>query len=112
LSKVISPVIPKNIKNKTYALLGSDYNTDLSPVLKDVIKNMLSTDVTDYAKRIRIPTLLIYGDKDTSTPLWMAQELKGCIVDSQLCVIHNQDHWVHQNQAEEVAKHMESFLHA
>jgi pimeloyl-ACP methyl ester carboxylesterase len=103
LSSIVGPITPTKIKDKVYAYLGSDYSSALTPTLKQVIKYALSTDVSKFAKSINIPTLLLYGDADSSTPLWMGQELKELIPDARIQVIPGGDHWIHEKHPDEIA---------
>jgi pimeloyl-ACP methyl ester carboxylesterase len=99
LSFVLRRFIPKNFKNTLYKKLGSDYNTELSPVHKKIINNLLQTDVQGDAKNIDIPTLLIYGDADMHTPVSMGRVLNNAIQKSKLEVLAGADHWLHQSNA-------------
>lgn len=90
------PVIKNYTKDalqKARSYFGSsDYN-NAPEVMKKTLVNLVNDDMTPYIKNIKASTLLIWGDKDTATPLWMAQKLQKVIPDCGLCVIENTGHW-------------------
>jgi len=109
LSKPLRRLLPGTMKAKFYKKIGSDYDPSLSPVLKEIIANMLTSDVQSYASNISAPTLLIYGELDSSTPPRFGQKLHGLIKGSQYHEITGQDHWLHQRAAREVARYIQEF---
>ncbi len=110
MSKIFRHITPKNLKNRFYSVIGSDYKADLSEIHKKVINQTLSADIQTDARAIEIPTLLIYGSKDTSTPVWMGEKLASLILGSKIEIIDGENHWVHQTSAGETARYIEDFL--
>jgi pimeloyl-ACP methyl ester carboxylesterase len=51
---------------------SADYR-DLTPNGKKTFNNIVGRDLIEEVKNIKIPTLLIYGAKDRSTPTYMAK---------------------------------------
>ena len=51
----------------------------------------LSGKLANFSK-LGMPTLLIWGDKDTITPLWQGEELKKVISNSSLNVLKGLGH--------------------
>lgn len=49
-------------------------------------------DIRDRVSGIRVPTLIIVGDKDTSTPINMSRYLRGQIEGSKLAIIPDSKH--------------------
>jgi hypothetical protein len=60
---------------------------------KDVIEEVKRLDITEYARKVTSPTLLLHGDIDTEVPLGhskkMLELLKG---EKKLIVIHGMEH--------------------
>lgn len=94
---------PRRLKNRLYRRVGSDYQHDLLPQQKAVLKNVLAVDIQAAVQHINTPTLLIYGDKDVATPLAQGQKLAEAIPDAELVVIAGGDHWIHTNHAADIA---------
>ena len=109
-SKIIRNFVPNKLKNKLYKKVGSDYSTQLSPVHKKIIANVLQHDVQQIASQITVPALLVYGQKDVHTPISMGQALHRSMPTSKLVVLPDQDHWLHQSAASDIAVKIRKFL--
>lgn len=112
IAKLLIFALPKNtqrkIKKKLYTRIGSDYM--VVEELQDVFKRIVSYDVLNDARKIKNPTLLIYGSNDLITPLWQAKKIAEAIPDSKLEVIEGAEHFPHKQQPEKVKKLIEDFL--
>ncbi len=71
---------------------SADYNA-APPVLRQTLVSLVNTDIRDILPRITASTLLIWGEKDTATPLSDAKIIEKSIKDCGLCVIPNTGHW-------------------
>lgn len=91
-----APVINKfsgNLLEKARKNYGSaDYNA-APPVLRQTLVSLVNTDLRDILPNIKCPTLLIWGENDTATPLSDAKIIEGLIPDAGLCVIKNAGHF-------------------
>ena len=70
---------------------SADYKA-ASPVMRQTMNNVLRIDLQDKMPRIRAEVLLIYGDRDTATPLLYGQIMEQKIPGSGLAVIQNAGH--------------------
>jgi pimeloyl-ACP methyl ester carboxylesterase len=61
-------------------------------VLKNTLVKIVTEDQTPDLGKVRCPTLLIWGDSDTETPLEMGQRFHALISDSRLVVLKGQGH--------------------
>ena len=59
---------------------------------------MISQDLTERYDGIRQSTLLIWGDRDTETPLWMGREMEKRIPDSALILLEGGTHFAYLEQ--------------
>jgi pimeloyl-ACP methyl ester carboxylesterase len=100
--------IQAKLKKKLYTRIGSDYM--VVEELQDVFKRIVSYDVIEDARRLKTPTLLIYGSQDLVTPLWQAEKIAGAVEDSKLEVIEGAEHFPHKDQPEKVKNLIEEFL--
>lgn len=96
------------IRRKLYDTLGSDYFR--AGALKDTFVKVVSEDLSDYAANITIPTLLVWGRQDTSTPLTHGERLHELIESSQLDIVNGAGHFVHREQPEKVVEFITRFL--
>lgn len=100
--------IRKKIKNKFYKIISSDY-ADAGP-MQNTFKAVVEEDLSDYARKIKSETLLIWGENDIATPLSQAKKLNKLISNSQLKIIAGSSHFVHIEKSEEVVKLIEEFI--
>ena len=89
-------------------MIGSDYLA--AGPLKETFLNIISEDLSDSAKKITQPTLLIWGEDDTETPLSDGKKMAGLIPNSKLEVIKNAGHFVYKEKTAEVAESIRKFL--
>ena len=71
---------------------SADYNA-APPVLRPSLVSLVNTDLRDILENIKCPTLLIWGENDTDTPLSSAELIKSKIADCGLCVIKGTGHF-------------------
>lgn len=62
---------------------SSDY-ADASPMMRRILSKVVNEDLTDRLPLISAPTLLIWGENDTATPLSDAKKMARLIPDSGL----------------------------
>ena len=109
VSKVIGFAVPRSWKTKFYKIIGSDYGPELSAIHKKVIARTLGCDVQADAVRITVPSLLIYGTRDTATPPDFGRTFARLIPVARLELVEGEQHWVHQTAAREVAQLIREF---
>jgi len=88
------------IKNHSEPLLekarnhygSADYNA-APEVLRKTLVSLVNTDLRDILHKISCPTLLIWGDNDTATPLSDAKIIESLIPDAGLCVLEGTGHY-------------------
>lgn len=86
--------ILRRAKHKLYKLmkwssnnLGSPDYRQLSPIMKKTFVNIVNYYQEEEARKITIPTLIIWGDKDKDTPRYMAKRLSVLINDSAVIIL-------------------------
>ncbi len=100
----------EELLNKARAHYGSaDYNA-APPVLRKTLVNLVNTDLRDILPNIKAPTLLIWGDNDTATPLSDAKIIESLIPDAGLCVIKGTGHFSFCERPGEAIAIIRSFL--
>src|SRR3972149_2244169 len=88
----------EKLRQKIYKFIGSDY-LDAHEMQKTFLK-IISEDLSENAKKINTPTLLIWGENDTETPLSDGKLLSRLISHSKLEIINEAGHFVHQEKPE------------
>lgn len=74
---------------------GSKDYKSLSLIMKQTFKNIVNEDLTPFTKNITLPTLIVWGDKDKETPIYMAKMLHKNIANSGLIVFKGCGHFAY-----------------
>ena len=74
-----------------------DYNA-LDEEMRKTFIRIISQDLTELYSRFSSSTLLIWGDADTETPLWMAKEMEKRIPDAGLVIFEGGSHFAYLEQ--------------
>jgi len=83
----------KRLKLNTKNSGSSDYR-QLPVNMKKVFVSVVNTNLIDYFASItKTKTLLLWGEKDKDTPLYMAKKLKKLIKNSEIVVLKNCSHY-------------------
>ena len=76
-----------------YQKFGSVDYRDSSGVMRKVLVIVVNENLKDLLKTIKAPTLIIWGDQDMDTPLYMAHIMEKEIEDSGLVVLEGTGHY-------------------
>jgi len=79
-------------------------------VVLDAFRASVSSDVSSYAARVSVPTLLIAADRDDITALPAQHELRALFPDARLTVIDGVGHLIHYEKPQEAAAAIQGFL--
>ena len=88
---------------------SADYNA-APPVLRKTLVNLVNTDLRDRLPDIKASSLLIWGDKDTATPLSDAKIIESLIPDAGLCVLEGCGHFSYAENPYRANAILNSFL--
>ncbi len=88
---------------------SADYNA-APEVLRKTLVSLVNTDLRDIIHNISCPTLLIWGENDTATPLADAKIIESLIPDSGLCVIKGTGHYSFCERPYEAHAILNSFI--
>lgn len=90
--------------------MGSRDYKNASEVMKKILVNVVNEDLSECAKKINAPTLLIWGDRDTEAPVEDAKELEKIIPDAGLIVLPNSTHYAYLENLPQVINILNNFL--
>ena len=90
--------------------IGSRDYKSASEIMRKILVNVVNEDLSDCAKKIKCPTLLIWGDNDTEAPLDDAKELEKIIDDAALIVLPNSTHYAYLENLDYITKILNSFF--
>lgn len=78
--------------------------------LRGSFSRVVRQDLRPLLPQIRQKTLLVWGEKDTATPLFMGQAMQREIPDARLLVYAADDHFAYLNQPARFVTAVEAFL--
>ena len=76
---------------------SKDYNA-LDEQMRKTFVKIVSQDLQPLLPIVSVPTLLVWGDQDTETPLWMGQTMAKEIPDAGLAVLEGGTHFAYLEQ--------------
>lgn len=88
---------------------SADYQ-QVSGVMRATFVNVVNEDLLPYAARVKLSTLLIWGDQDQDTPLRQAKLLEKTIPDAGLVVWEGAGHYSYLDRLDETVKVMDYFF--
>jgi pimeloyl-ACP methyl ester carboxylesterase len=80
---------------------GSEDYRNSKPMMRQILIKVVNEDLTEYLQQIKAPTLIIWGDKDSETPIWMAEIMEKTIPDAGLVVFKNAGHYSYLEKPED-----------
>lgn len=90
----------ESMEEKLRRKYGSpDYNR-LDEEMRKTFVKVVNLDLTERYDRIHQSTLLIWGDQDTETPIWMGREIEKRINDCALIPFEGGSHFAYLEQLE------------
>lgn len=98
------------LQNAVRSHFGSADYKNASPMMREVLKNVVNQDLRGYLPGIKASTLLIWGENDTATPLWMGRELEKSIKDAGLVVFEKSGHFAYLEQYNRFITVVKQFL--
>ena len=86
-----------------------DYNA-LDEEMRKTFVKVINQDLSDLYGRFQASTLLIWGDADTETPLWMGKEMEKRIPDAGLVTLEGGSHFAYLEQLDRFVLIVRQFL--
>jgi pimeloyl-ACP methyl ester carboxylesterase len=97
--------VQKKVKNA-----GSTDYKSLPDHMKKTFVNVVNEDLSPYLKDIKSPSLLVWGEDDTDTPLIYGQKMEQEIADAGLVVLKNAGHYSYLDQFPQFIAVVNSFF--
>ncbi len=89
--------------------IGSRDYKAASPVMRQTLVNVVNEDLSEYAKDIEEPTLLIWGEYDEEAPVEEARMLESIMVDAALIVLPG-THYAYLENLPRVISILDNFI--
>lgn len=98
------------IANIMKRYIGSTDYKNASEVMRGVLVQSINIEMTEDVKKIKCPTLLIWGTLDTAVPLLRAYELEKLIKNSGVVVYEGATHYAYLERINSVINVLDSFF--
>lgn len=95
---------------KFYKKFGSTDYQESSGVMRKILVTVVNENLLALLENIKVPTLLIWGDEDTSTPLYMGKIMENKIKDSGLVVLEGTGHYSYLDDYQKFTRILRNFL--
>lgn len=110
-NKYIKQTFPKALE-KLKKNFGSEDYKNAVPVMRDTLVKVVNEDLSIYLPKIKVPTLIIWGTKDTATPIEDALLMEKLIPDAGVVKIEGAGHYSFLENPQLVNSVLESFLNS
>lgn len=107
--KLVKKLFP-NALEKFQKNAGSEDYRNSPPALKQSMVKLLNDDMRDLLPNIKVPTLLLWGENDTATPIEDAELMEKTIPDAGLVRVPGCSHYVFLEQPVYINTIIKTFL--
>ncbi|MDF2936762.1 MAG: alpha/beta hydrolase family protein [Paenibacillaceae bacterium] len=89
---------------------GSEDYKQATPLMRQTLVKLVNEDLKAYLPKIQSPTLLIWGELDTATPLTHGKLMEKLIPNAGLVTLKGGGHWVYAQRPRETVIILNNFL--
>ena len=100
----------ETVLNKIRTKKGSSDYSNSTPKMRAILSKVVNEDLKHVMPSIKCPTLLIWGEKDTATPIGDAKIMEKLIPDAGLVSFPNAGHYSFLDNAFQYQAVLRSFL--
>ncbi|MBD5517364.1 MAG: alpha/beta hydrolase [Lachnospiraceae bacterium] len=108
-TKVMHFLYPDAVDNMRRKRGSSDYNS-ATPLMRATLVKVVNEDLEPIIGQVQCPTLLIWGDLDTATPIGDAKRMEELIKDAGLVVCEGAGHFSFAEQPAKVNGALKAFF--
>ena len=108
-TKVMHFLYPDAVENMRRKRGSSDYNS-ATPLMRATLVKVVNEDLEPLIHLVKCPTLLIWGDLDTATPIGDAKRMEELIADAGLVVCEGAGHFSFAEQPAKVNGALKAFF--
>ena len=108
-TKVLHFLYPDAVENMRKKRGSADYN-NATPIMRSTLVKVVNEDLKHLISKVSCPTLIIWGDKDTATPIDDARQMEQLIADAGLVVCEGAGHYSFLEQPAKVHGALKAFF--
>ena len=91
-TKLLHFLYPDAVENMRKKRGSADYN-NATPIMRQTLVKVVNEDLKPLISQISCPTLIVWGDNDTATPIDDARQMEQIIPDAGLVVCEGAGHY-------------------
>ncbi|MBP3920367.1 MAG: alpha/beta hydrolase [Bacilli bacterium] len=103
------PVL-KNLEEFAKRHMGSTDYRNASGIMREILVGTVNLDITEEVKKIKCPTLLIWGTKDEAVSIERAKQLEKLIPDAGLVIYDECTHYAYLERIGQTINVLKSFF--
>lgn len=100
----------KNLESFAKKHIGSEDYRNASELMRKILVNTVNLDIREEVKKIKCPTIIIWGTNDEAVDVKEAYELESLIVDSGTIIYEGKTHYAYLENLNQTINIMKSFL--
>lgn len=100
----------KKVKEKMMKNAGSEDYRALEGAMRSSFVEIVNLDLSPYLKEIDCEVLLVWGEHDDATPLWMGKQMEKEMPNAGLAIFENEGHYAYFNQMQRFLNVIDIFL--
>lgn len=108
-AKVLTYKCLKKFKPRSIQMGSEDFQ-QASTTMRGVLVKTVEEDLRPLLKEIMVETLLVWGECDQATPLWMGECMEAEMANATLIVLEGEDHFAYFHQPARFLAILEYFL--
>ena len=108
--KTVKKMVPEKFADLAKKYIGSADYKKADPRLRKILVEVVNADLTEDARNIKCPTLLIWGTNDDAAPIAEARELESILSDGALIELEGYGHYAYIEAKDQVKNILDSFL--
>lgn len=90
--------------------MGSTDYRNASPMMRDILVKHVNTDITENVKKIKCPTIIIWGTNDAAVPIEDAYELEKLIKDAAVIPYEGCTHYAYLERLNQTVSIIKNFI--
>lgn len=90
--------------------IGSTDYRNASPMMRNILVKHVNTDITEDVKKIKCPTIIIWGTNDIAVPIEDAYELETLIKDSAVIPYEGCTHYAYLERINQTVSIIRNFI--
>ncbi|HUB99403.1 MAG TPA: alpha/beta hydrolase [Solirubrobacterales bacterium] len=112
LGRVIGLLGPpgRKLQDRMRSRVASTDYAEASPAMRETFRRVIAEDLAELLPEIKVPSLLVWGDIDEDTPLWMGERMAELLPDGALVVFEGAGHFAYADQPGRFAEVTRLFL--